>query len=107
MNNRINEIINGLNEAELIRLQKQGYTSECFITNGEPTEKWHVVDRRKYIAIDHGNSGAFLVDKVNGEIYNIKAYGQIDKNKKLKANLGNIATVNPKELHARQYNYLR
>ena len=31
--------------------------------------------RRKYVACDHGTSGAFLVDRNTGEVYSIKAYG--------------------------------
>ena len=52
-------------------------------------------------------SGAFLVEKTTGEIYNIKAYGVPDHNKKAKANLGNITTVDPAVLHSKRYNYLR
>ena len=32
-------------------------------------------ERRKYIALDAGSSGAFLVDKQTGDIFTIKAYG--------------------------------
>jgi hypothetical protein len=32
-------------------------------------------ERRKYIALDSGSSGAFLVDKNTGHIFTIKAYG--------------------------------
>ena len=32
-------------------------------------------ERRKYIALDHGGSGAFLVDKETGDVYVIKGYG--------------------------------
>lgn len=32
-------------------------------------------ERRKYVALDSGTSGAFLLDKSTGDIFNIKAYG--------------------------------
>ncbi len=32
-------------------------------------------DRRKYVALDAGSSGAFLVDKQTGNVFTIKAYG--------------------------------
>jgi len=63
--------------------------------------------RGKYAAIDFGGSGAFLVEMATGELYNIKAYGVPDKNKKHKADIGNIYTVEPKWLHGRRWNYLR
>ena len=31
--------------------------------------------RRKYIALDRGTSGVYLVDRMTGEVYTIKAYG--------------------------------
>lgn len=36
----------------------------------------HAEDRKKYIALDHGTSGAFLLDKGTGTVYTIKAYGK-------------------------------
>lgn len=32
-------------------------------------------ERRKYIALDSGTGGVYLVDKVTGDVYSIKAYG--------------------------------
>ena len=40
-----------------------------------PSYRKTAKDRRKYIALDRGESGAFLVDKATGEIYGIKGYG--------------------------------
>ena len=37
-------------------------------------------ERRKYVALDSGTSGAFLMNKETGEVFNIKAYG-VPKNK--------------------------
>lgn len=95
----IDRVIAGLNEAEQSRHTALGY---C----GFAPDKWHLKPRAKYRAIDCGTSGAFLVDAA-GELYNISGYGRPDMNKKRKANLGNIATVDPDWLHSKRYNYLR
>lgn len=61
----------------------------------------------KFIYIDFGGSGAYLVEKTTGEIYNIaSAYGVPDKNKKVKADLGNIFTADPQFVYERRWNYL-
>lgn len=61
----------------------------------------------RWIRLDCGTSGAFLVEASTGELYNIKGYGVPDHNKKTKANLGNILTANLATLHGRRWNYLR
>jgi len=52
-----------------------------------------------------------MVEKTTGEIFNIKGYGTPDKNKKIKANLGNIKNYTDldkiKILHSKRYNSLR
>jgi hypothetical protein len=72
-------------------------------------EKVGLKERRKFWALDIGLSGAFLIEKVTGEIYNIQGYGKADKNKKKKANLGNVFGLycNGEYLLQNQYNYLR
>lgn len=61
----------------------------------------------KWIYIDIGTSGAWLIEKTTGEIYNIKsAYGVPDHNKKAKANLGNVRTADPAYTYSRRWNYL-
>ena len=125
MINKIKEIINGLNEQEKLRLKAEGYTNECFFNkDGNLTEnyEWKFLEKKKYIYINCGTSGVFMVNKEDGEIFNIKGYGTPDKNKKIKADLGNIKDyfnifngvltddldINKiKVLHKRRYNYLR
>ena len=72
-------------------------------------ERVKIKERRKFWALDIGLSGAFLVDKKTGEIYNIKSYGTPDHNKKKKANLGNVfdSGVTGVFMYQRRYNYLR
>ena len=68
----------------------------------------HVADKgKKFAYIDIGGSGAWLVERSTGEIFNIKGYGVPDYNKKKKADIGNIATVDPEVMHAKRWNYLR
>ena len=59
--------------------------------------------RRKYIALDIGTSGAWLVDRTTGEVCNIKAYGTPDKQKRL----GTLDTITGADLHAYRWWYRR
>ena len=94
----LKRVLDGLNEAEVKYREEMEYL---------PKENtWHSVERKKFIAIDCDTSGAFLIEKSTGDIFNIKGYGKPDRNKKVKADLGNIFTVNPSFLHARRHNYL-
>lgn len=107
---RVTEVIKELNECEIERLKAQGYTNTAFFNqDGSLTDsyKWRIKEKAKYFYLNCGTSGAFMVDRITGEIYNIKAYGQIDKNKKIKADLGNIKNCNSEILHSKRYNYLR
>ena len=65
----------------------------------------------KYVRIDFqgpaSGSGAWMVERATGEIFNIMGYGKIDKNKKQKADIGNVHTVDPERMHKLRYNYLR
>ena len=106
----IKEIIKQLNFYEAEELKSKGYTNGAFFNsdgNLMNSYNWNLKEKKKYYFLDCGGSGAFMVEKKTGEIFNIKAYGQIDKNKKLKADLGNINLVDVKVLHSKRYNYLR
>ncbi len=112
MDEKLEQIRKGIDEARTEELKQQfgkNINPAFFKEDGtlNNSESVKIRERKKYIAIDIGNSGAFLVEKVSGEIYNIKAYGVADKNKKKKSNLGTIWDVDPKELYNRRYNYLR
>ena len=93
------KLADALNVLEAAKFVALGYK--------HPHDVWHVKERKKYLALDCGGSGAFLIERDTGEIFNIKAYGVADQNKKLKANLGNVMTAEPKFIHDRRYNYLR
>lgn len=110
MINKILEILKGLNQFEKEHLLYQGFNNNCFFNeDGTLTEgyKWTYSEKKNYFYLDCGTSGAFMVNKEDGEIFNIKGYGKIDKNKKLKADLGNLDNVDVKVLHTKRYNYLR
>lgn len=95
----IQALVDELNKIEAREHARKGFT--------HPHDVWRVKKTgKKYTYLDVGGSGAFLIDG-QGEIYNIKAYGVADMNKKKKADLGNIATVDPEVLHSKRWNYLR
>ena len=100
----MSRLVHVLDELEKSKHLGMGFTS---FPHAEVT--WR--RRGKYAAIDfgveHNRSGAFLVEIATGELYNIKGYGVPDKNKKKKADIGNIYTVDPAWLHSRRWNYLR
>ncbi|MDO8547839.1 MAG: hypothetical protein Q7R68_10835 [Nitrospirales bacterium] len=99
VNEAVGRVIDCLNTIEKISHAEQGFTHTA--------DFWHASERRKFHALDCGNSGAFLVDVVNGELFNISGYGRPDYNKKKKADLGNVLTVNAETLHGKRWNYLR
>ena len=70
-------------------------------------EKVHIKERKKFTAIDIGDSGAWLIEKATGEIFNIKGYGVADYNKKKRSDIGSLATVNPLDMYNKRWNYLR
>lgn len=54
-----------------------------------------VVEKQKYYYLDEGTSGVYMVEKKTGDIYRIKAYGKIHRQKLC----GNVASVTGQELH--------
>lgn len=75
--------------------------------HGGTWERWKIGKvGKKFVHINIGSSAAFLVDG-NGELYNTKGAGVPDYNKKVKADIGNVYTVDPKVLYTKRWNYLR
>jgi len=115
MDGQMKFLIDNLNIAEKERLKGKGFTSSAFFDEQDNLQKdytWHLKEgRMKFHKLDHGHSGAFMVEIATGEIYNIKAYGVPDYNKKAKANLGNIKDYDTLEkvryLLSKRWNYLR
>ncbi len=52
-----------------------------------------IIEKRKYYYLDEKDSGAFMVN-TQGEIFRIKAYGQVDKRKFV----GNVGDVTGQDL---------
>lgn len=96
----LEKLIEGLNQVQQEDDVKRGYML--------PSDKWHIGKiGKKFLHLNCGGSGAFLIEKATGELFNIKAAGVPDYNKKKKADIGNIATVDIKVLHIKRWNYLR
>ena len=93
------QLVGRLNEIEQQEHVARGFTI--------PADFWNILERNKFDAINCGTSGAFLVEKATGELYNISGYGRPDYNKKQKADIGNVLTANPETVHAKRWNYLR
>lgn len=73
--------IEELNNAQKERFKKLGYTNECFFKGEDLQEehKFNIKEKKKYIYVDCGKSGYFMIVKDSLEIYGIKAYGTINK----------------------------
>ena len=84
MKEKIIQIVKELNQHEADRLRLEGFTNECFFNpDGTLTEQQEVtfLIKKKYIYINFGTSGAFMVNRETGNIFNIKGYGTPDLKK--------------------------
>lgn len=80
------------------------------LTKRHPTlkpEVWRWQEGKRWIKLDCGHQCHFLIENPTGEIFNIKAYGVPDHNKKAKADLGNVMDSTAEELWLKRYNALR
>lgn len=93
------DLLNRLTSLEAAKHAAKGYQ--------HPADKWHAKEGRKFINLDCGHSGAFMLEKDTGELFNIKGYGVPDRNKKSKANIGNVFSVDVDLLWHKRFNYLR
>jgi hypothetical protein len=101
---RLEHLIDGLNEAKESALHAQGFTNLV----GKGYDNYHVKKvGPKFIYLDAGGSGCFLIERATGTLFNIKGYGVPDYNKHAKKPLGNVSTVDPTWLHSKRFNYLR
>ena len=99
---KIKEIVKGLNLCESARLKQYGHTNECFFNADGSLTKNHtytIKEKKKYIYLDCGGSGVFMIDKTTGNIFGIKGYGQLNKAKCW----GHIQTINVEELHQKRH----
>ena len=99
----IENVLTGLNACQIKYYEVNGLTN-CL----NFPDIWKIGKvGKKFLHLNCGSSGAFLIEKETGELFNIKGYGVPDYNKKKKADIGNIQTVNPEILFTKRYNYLR
>jgi len=68
--------------------------------NYDENEPHHWHDRRKYIALDEGRGGAFLVNKETGTIYRLKSVYGVPNLRKV---IGHIDLVTGAELQRRRW----
>jgi hypothetical protein len=57
------------------RLKENGFTSQGVLDRA----KTHVHDGKKYARVDNADSGRYMVEMATGNIFGIKAYGQVHK----------------------------
>ena len=74
-----------LEKQQIEELHKKGLACESNIQ----TSRVYIKEGKKYIKIDIGNSGRYMIDE-EGNIFGIKGYGVIDK----KHFFGTLETVN-------------
>ncbi len=99
---KIEEIKEGLNLCESARLKQDGFTNECFFnSNGSLTENYTytIKEKKKYIYLDCGTSGVFMIDKLTSNIFGIKGYGTINKAKCW----GHINNIDIEDLHKKRH----
>lgn len=100
----VERLITELNIAKEAQLVRQGLTNLV----GRGYDNFHVKKvGTKFLYIDCGGSGCFLVELATGELFNIKAYGVPNYNKHTKAPLGNVRNVDATWLLEHRWNYLR
>jgi hypothetical protein len=62
-----------------------------------------VIEKKKYFYLDEGTSGVYMVEIETGDIYGIKAYGKIHRQKFV----GNVDEVTGADLHRLRWWRLR
>lgn len=71
---KIEELASLIETQNIEKLKKDGLGCQCNIDNC----KTRIKEGKKYIKIDIGTSGKYMIDK-HGDIFGIKAYGVIHK----------------------------
>jgi len=79
MTERLNQILSQWHEAHRQDFVARGYTN--LMAAFDTQEQKHTHEGAKYIRLDVGSSGAWMVEISTGIIYGIKGYGTPDKKK--------------------------
>ena len=62
-----------------------------------------LIVKRKYLYLDEGTSGVWMVERATGEVFSIKGYGVPDRKKRL----GTLDTITGADLHRLRWWYKR
>jgi hypothetical protein len=65
-----------------------------------PCHQKRFVRKARYVCLDDGDSGAFVVDQTDGNVYRIKSRYGVPNRKKL---VGNIDDIRGKHLHRNRW----
>ncbi len=95
-NNRIENIGEKLEQLlkEWHELGRENFNKNYSNLNYDTYEPKILIEKSKYYYLNERTCGVYMVDKFSGDIFRIKAYGQINKNKKI----GNISTITGRDL---------
>lgn len=104
----VDHFVHELNNLIAEKFKKEGM-DWAFDLHGNliDSEKAYTKPGKRFLKINIGGSGAYMMEKETGELYNIRGYGQPDHNKKKKSDLGNIQTCDPRRVFELRHNYLR
>ena len=76
---RILQVLDQWHEAHRADFVRSGYTNSLASFN--TCEEKHATVGNKYVRLDVGGSGAWMLDTETGLIFGIKGYGKVDKKK--------------------------
>lgn len=62
-----------------------------------------LIVKRRYLYLDEGTSGAWMVERATGDVFSIKAYGVPDRKKRL----GHLKEITGADLHRLRWWYRR
>lgn len=98
MNERLQELLKEWHEAG-----RADFEQRCPSLDYDTYSPKRAVIKRKYIYLDDGSSGAWILEHATGNIYNMTAYGVPDRRK----HLGHVDTITGADLHRLRWWYRR
>jgi hypothetical protein len=75
MENKIKEFARLLENDQIERLIQQDLACDPNVLNAQV----HIRPKKKYVCVDVGTSGKYMIDNITGEIFGIKGYGTPNK----------------------------
>ena len=77
MKEKINQLAKLIEHDQIDRIFKQNLACDHNILGCQV----HVTPKKKYTCVDVGTCGMVMIDNVTGEVYGIKGYGSVNKNR--------------------------